>query len=893
MRRGSEHISPVVRFLGEDAGAGGPFALLGLAHEIGSDEQVIRASNRRLHQVDCHRLRSTPDADEVRLAIHSAASQLLDPALRRELARRWPPGSPVTVPKAWKPARAVVRLSPAFIQRARMLVASSGGWNPRARKRLAHLARVNRVSALDVVRSLSPERAATQPATDPGSNRDSGPVPRGAMIEPPRESHWLGAYALLLVMASLLATTMLVRPPRLLQGGAAGDSVTTAGQTPITPGIVADPGSAPPPQHAARENLSHYTAIAHELELLAGSSRSEPDASRARFAVVYPRFVASWTDFPPSALKRSALHIADFIAGIGQATGSVAPLAPTLACDRTSPASIMIGASVMDVVLSTPGLGEADRALLVALRSQCIGGPPQPTQDIGDALMLVAERMGRETRQDDPRWWGSWLTGVRAATGQDSEPLAGIVMTAMGARLRDTDAPDTHWDRTAVLLVSALPWREGSSERLWLLSQFADASVTTPRLASLTEAMATASGAQGIDARMVLGPLDNDKQRQALAGAYKDAWFPPSGTASGPPDASSGSGELVGELRLAISIAAPGLDELRAIESLLTLANLNAAAWSASDGRQLAALDLIHNPRTPSKGREPPAPPALKLDTTERDTQWAQRAINAQGAPDLRPLLNELLSDSGPGVNSAHALVYMATLDPDSETRDLALAQLLRFQDTPPVLIAIDHAISISRVSPRLGDLAERVVAVSLPSRTDEAWFDAAHTALTRLLARAMAQAQPSPLTGVEAVLADLYTIRSGRDPASGTEDQRASAAQAAQRLAQGMRIELLTGASGDSTQPDQLDRLTAVTAVRLARADSPMARFLAYQREIVALLALRIGDRVPGSAVRIGDIVWELDQRLDASPSVLDQIAQTERAMAQLWLIELGRGQP
>ena len=65
MRRGSEHISPVVRFLGEDAGAGGPFALLGLGYEIGSDEQVIRASNRRLHQVDCHRLRSTPDADEI------------------------------------------------------------------------------------------------------------------------------------------------------------------------------------------------------------------------------------------------------------------------------------------------------------------------------------------------------------------------------------------------------------------------------------------------------------------------------------------------------------------------------------------------------------------------------------------------------------------------------------------------------------------------------------------------------------------------------------------------------------------------------------------------------------------------------------------------------------
>ncbi|MBL4699268.1 MAG: hypothetical protein JKX70_10585, partial [Phycisphaerales bacterium] len=86
--------SPIIEFLGDDAGTGGPFAILGLPHEIVSDDQIVRACLRRLNQIDHHRHRSTPDAQEVRLAVHAAGSQLLDSALREQLAMRWPPGTP-------------------------------------------------------------------------------------------------------------------------------------------------------------------------------------------------------------------------------------------------------------------------------------------------------------------------------------------------------------------------------------------------------------------------------------------------------------------------------------------------------------------------------------------------------------------------------------------------------------------------------------------------------------------------------------------------------------------------------------------------------------------------------------------------------------------------------
>ena len=154
MSQSKSNQTPVVRFLGQDAGRGGPFALLGLPHTISSDAVINRAVQQRLRQIDCHPHRGTPDASEVRLAIHSAASQLRDPSLREHLMRRWPEGTPIDMPKAWATRKATQKLTPSLMRRARMIVGSSGGWNSTARRRLAHLARMNRLGALEIIKAL-------------------------------------------------------------------------------------------------------------------------------------------------------------------------------------------------------------------------------------------------------------------------------------------------------------------------------------------------------------------------------------------------------------------------------------------------------------------------------------------------------------------------------------------------------------------------------------------------------------------------------------------------------------------------------------------------------------------------------------------------------------------
>lgn len=102
-------ISPIERFLGPAEASGGPFALLALPVEHVDDDAILVALDRQVDRVNAHVERDTPEADEVRLALHAAAAQLLDPVVRRHLLLRWSATRPTAAPPAElpRPARIV------------------------------------------------------------------------------------------------------------------------------------------------------------------------------------------------------------------------------------------------------------------------------------------------------------------------------------------------------------------------------------------------------------------------------------------------------------------------------------------------------------------------------------------------------------------------------------------------------------------------------------------------------------------------------------------------------------------------------------------------------------------------------------------------------------------
>lgn len=869
--------TPIVRFLGDDAGQGGPFALLGLPHSVQSDGEIRKAQQRRLRQVDHHPHRATPDADEVRLAIHSAATQLLDPALREQLIHRWPEGTPVDVPPAWRPKHAMKRLSPAFLRRARHLIGSSGGWNPIARRRLAHLALINRVSALQVVRALGPRSQSTSEQT-----RTSIRLPSLAM-PPQGVGSWIYAYTLVGLLACALLITVLINPSEQpIQQGAQTASQQSGGDTDYR-----DTTNESEFTGTERERLSHYTAIAHELDRLVARAETEPEETITRFTKIYPLFIDQWVEFPNEALERAALNISEMTVRLEQHGVGPEELPRLFAVSGLKPRRIMIVAALLEVILSSPELSTDARSQLRSLRQRYSESTIMPRKAITPVLIVIAGEMAIAQGDDDPDWWVGWMLGVKRATFNSPRDHTRLLIEAMGARLSDTTPAGTDWLKTASLLSRSLDWRESSAERFWLLAQFADSQVSTQRLSMLTEAIATGSAAEGIDARMVLPRDANPPQRAQIAQAYRDVWFPESRTGVSK-RVENQSQDLTQRIELEILSTTVNPDPDQAIDKVLDLTSLWISARLRLSGEETASQELLLNPPELAPREHVSDPSMLQIPAGDRD--WVEQVINCDSASTLRPLLDELVVRDSIGLNEAHALVYLATLRPQSDMRDLAQAQLERYRRQPSVLIAIDHALSDSRVSARLDELVRVVLKVQLPERTSLDWYPAARNSLLAQLASSVGEHDQSRLSMLPSTLHDVLSmilpeheqtqLGSESDPVHVLERVNAHLLIALESIPD---VTTLMGAA--------FDHLEAQRHIQRTRANSPMHRYLAELRYTFELEAIACEANIPGVSRILEDIRTELHLRSEASQTVLQQITNTQRAIAQLWVMRLERG--
>lgn len=153
---GPRRPSPVERFLGADALRAGPFGLLRVPPDACTDERIVAALEWQLDRVAQHPEGDTPEADEVRLALHAAAAQLLDPNVRRHLlaalqSRGETGGVAQTPTTTGLPSG--TRLT-GLEQEAIRTLAAYGGWNKQSLERLRALAQAKGLGPHEVVQTL-------------------------------------------------------------------------------------------------------------------------------------------------------------------------------------------------------------------------------------------------------------------------------------------------------------------------------------------------------------------------------------------------------------------------------------------------------------------------------------------------------------------------------------------------------------------------------------------------------------------------------------------------------------------------------------------------------------------------------------------------------------------
>ena len=865
---------PVVRFLGEDAGRGGPFALLGLPHVIDGDGAIVKAQQRRLRQIDCHPHRTTPDADEVRLAIHSAVSQLLDPRLRKELALRWPEGNPVDLPKAWRTKRSIQRLSPAFIRKVRLVVGASGGWNATARMRLAQLARVNQLSALEIVGALKNdrERASAGNNENKPSSYDLPPVPR--------HGGWAGAYLLLATLAILLVVTVAFDTTREPDQSVELEMPEIAGLSPAELASLRGDDAA-----GERMQFTHYTAIAHELDMLAAKAQVEPEESIDRFGMIYALFLEQWTSFPRQALQRTATNVSVYIERLDMAGRFGPDVVESMRIDTDKPLLVAGSAAMLDLIRSSTQLSQQVRSDLRGERMALIAASTNPRNELIPLLRDILSYQGTSFEADDPIWWNSWLEGVEYVAGTDTEARTRFVLDALSQRLRSSSPVTDAWETTAGMLVTTLDWRGQSPEQFWLVSQFNDTEVPTGRLSVLTESLVRSSSADGVNATMVLRRNANDPKRHQLARLYRETWFPSSESSENQAD--SETDPLLTMLRLEVASGVQQEVTERSIDSLLLLTNLTTAANLRYSGLHALSEELVQNPIGFSQNTQDPV---LNLSRDQEDDAWAERAVNCESLTEFRPLLDQLRTKDSIGLNSAHALVFLAGSRTQHEIREAALQQLSLYRDQVSVLLAVDHMLTPDRVSSREEEVVGKVLTIDFLDRNNPNWYTLVRRELLKRVAESIGKIQVPQADLAEQALRDVFWYRVPDDQRSQLSG-KLRLSELAEHLNSRDRVKYAEQTESELPYHSQLIIADANWMAQRSRARSDIERYLAARRYAFNMRTIGLDLLIPGISPRVQSIRSELDARLGASDDIFDQLAQTERAIAEVWIIQIQYG--
>ncbi|MGJ8635736.1 MAG: hypothetical protein ACSHX5_02695 [Phycisphaerales bacterium] len=848
-------------YLGDSAAAGGPFAILGVGHGPLETSMILRACQARLAQINGHRRSQSQDADDVRMAVHAAASQLLDPELCAELAQHWPEGTDEVgvvgvSPTAWRvdAGRPVdTRLS----QQAIRLVGACGGWNARSRKRLGQFARLNAIPASQLVGGIiqgTGQAVVSASGVSESHVQEFGAV-RGPSLMDPREQAlpWgLIPAAFAMMALSLIAAGFVSSVDQARERKENSVAAVQDGGSELSERIQSTQGSGV----TGDSDRSHYSAILFELEKFEREGIQDVDGA-VRFSELGDRLTQQWTEFSASELDRAA-------GSVRRVLGNVLSAEMFDACSS---------------FLKIQG-SASDSMLLLGFRMWLFGGVDQGpvysvmigrADDIDfpgafDRALVGSFLIHKTEAKDDPDWWDWWIGQLEPMTERIGGQRGSILLSAAYQLMIDPEMGQ-EWDRCVQQIVQNLQWGAGSVARSWVLGVVVDPAVKSDRLAILMRGIVLYSSAQGLGMDMMLEGDETISAREAYLAKLRNRW---SGDGSGGSDVRS---RLIARLEELVQMTRmPALEEQSMIRCV-ELARANSAAWVRSGGDEAGAMilmdsfeDPLGSPQlgTSTIGR------ALDLTSSAQDEEWATKARNLESQEELDVLLHSLDRVGTIGPKSGHALVYLAMSAPNLSVRDHAERVILSRPDEAAILIALDRVVGSDRVSRRVVELVNSYIGFDGSSIDSASSREAILGKLANIGMLEDGEGAQS-VQDFEYSMNDAYTHRSGSAEMIGAE---AAYREVAQRMLR------------DGIEIPRLIRTKLL--IRLSRSDGPMQRFAAYQAALLELHAERVLRKQRGLESRVQRVFDAVELREQAASDVYELMLIYERAMAELWLIEM-----
>ena len=904
-RRRAPKIDPVPMFFGPTGP--GPFALLGLAAADVDPARVFEALHQRLAQLARHPQSATPAGEEVNLALHAAAAQLSDPAIRRILVRTW------SVDSAGETHQSVERggsddlAEPIGLDIERDLhlaIGLSGGWNARAMERLAIACRSRGIDLADAIRAVQwTGRARSGTAGIPTLPRPAQvharvpraraqvPVPEFSPSMPeasgarkiPRDALILiaiGGLGILFLATAIILLTPSTRPA-LPSSPSTPDGIAAAPLKLTSPESSRVPATVPPGELESGDPRAIGSEIAGATQDLA----SDAGGAHKRFTLAYQAFARTWPLMSADEISAVVSAIVDFNYGASrldtQAASTITgPLHASLAGGKSAVRAAAASASISGRLLSER---ELPRVFLDQIETGATIGDNGPRVESSSAFRVGLERnlnnLAVAIASTAPGAADSWtgFVEVRDAALADRQPARDIAtLNAIELLLRSTALPVRDLVRSVGVLATSLSWRPSDELRMALAGWLEDATVPSELLTEITRAM-VASSAPGVDSTMILPAGSGPEARSNLRERLAQVW----------------QGKIITTEREDFAAWNRWAETLLYVETKSDAERLWAASrlsWAtfacdsirAGNGGRAAAV-LAADASTPPS-LKPGAPAQLpKASSTSKAIEYVGAGNSVQGR--LEVLKQVQAANVRPDSLLAELLVTESARGTPASIRELARSELRKHAPEAAIVLATLRQLHSIPETPENAEWVSEVAGTTGAWRKRAKWKEAAAIALLdRAISIFPVSSDEAAIDGAAVGLAASWLERAGDDGQTRSVDPGDAISALESSLASATRSP--RGAPAGLNVVEIRRRLAA----RLEIAPGPLERAVAKQAACVEWTALSVALERPGDIGAVQQLLEQWNTARRAAGSSTAQLLEAERVMLRLQLLRVGR---
>lgn len=923
----SDHRDPAETFIGMSIDTD-PFKLLGLPRAPADEAQVLAALGAKMSEIAEHQRSRTPEANELRLALHAAAAQLLDPQLQELLLvddlQEEPSGplqqTPTPVqnenptphdPPIPSPAIESNHLSHDLL----LVVAANGGWNQSAMRRLALLAHARGVPSSQLPSIVadvltSPQHkprpqgdvavatdAPDSPQSMPASGARTGSI-QATSVSSKRKSKmgsWIvtGLFAILTIGSLLLVWSRLTSEsdePKPV------DDTTTAQQTPAqsrrTPSTDVSDGPEPQRTISVNDAARQITALGAARSKLSETDRAE---LRSALSVV----ADNWTDMAGDQIVAIHNALIELLYTHAEASSVSLEIIEWISDHGTrSPRTSD------DLKRSTWAIGTLSRlsiernfsttvdSAIVGRLASLLGdgvrtGVSGFTEGIRVALANYDGQLARE--QVPVSAWQTWMSILDTIDTEGSASHTAAVLDAIETLATEAAEPNSSRNVYEAMesLTSTLTLAKSNEVSRRLVAWHGDERVSSADLSVIMRTLIASSAIPGVDEHLVLSAGADTNQRMSVRTELEELLL----------GVNSGSSEAlkqwvgVADLELARPM---GTTTIELLVRATARSRLSAAGRATFWGDYQAAETLLSNltddlDRLAASAQDD----AQSYLGGDGALGWAERYLSArQNIPIRQALLAELTRGRQTlGPVAAEALVRDAFFGSPAAIRAQAREVVMLHAQSPAVTNAVLELLPRIPKIDQSSEIIDTITHGYLPAASDPQWSYLARQQLVETLLRQISGVgEGYAVDQFVSGLSESYQKRLGRQQSGSMAAQAIDLRDLAHELYMRWERSAEEHAS-DIEVARRLEELRMRRIGRITLADGIIAEFAAEQVSLVEAMAIVIESERPEAASAIAEIIEEMSDSRRGATNIIEQIGIVEAAAAKLWRLRLGGG--